>query len=197
MTAHTRDLDPPIRVLLGPGPSNVHPRVTRALSANVVGYLDPAWLATMAETVELLRAVYGTTNHLTIPLSGTGMSGMEGLFYNLLEPDDTIIIGVSGFFGDRMVEVASRAGANVVPIHAEWGTPFDPSQIADALAAAPEAKAVAIVHAETSTGVLQPVDEIGRIVRDHGALFILDCVTSLGGVAVDVDARWVDAAYSC
>ncbi len=151
----------------------------------------------MDNTAALLRQVYQTENRVTFPLSGTGSSGMEALLYNILEPGDEVIIGVNGFFGDRMLEMAHRCGATPVPIRAVWGDPIQPARVKIAFNEHPNAKAVAIVHAETSTGVLQPLEEIGQIVRDHGALLIADCVTSLGGVQIDADARLIDAAYSC
>ncbi|MFN8535379.1 MAG: alanine--glyoxylate aminotransferase family protein [Dehalococcoidia bacterium] len=197
MTSSIRDLDIPSRILLGPGPSNVDPRVTRAMSAPVIGYLDPAWFAVMDETVALLRQVYGTENRMTFPLSGTGTSGMEALFYNLVEPGDRVIVGLNGYFGDRMLQIAQRAGADVIPVRAMWGEPIDPERVRIALKENPGVSLVAVVHGETSTGVLQPLDGLGRVVREYDALLMADCVTTLGGEAVDVDARLIDAAYSC
>lgn len=197
MIERVHDLDPPSRLLLGPGPSNVHPRVTRALSAPVVGYLDPAWFAVMDETVALLRRVYGTDNRVTFPISGTGTAGMEALLVNLIEPGDTVIVGVNGYFGDRIHQIARRAGADAVPLRAPWGQPIDPERVRIALKEHPAARLVAVVHGETSTGVLQPLDALGHIVREHDALLLVDCVTTLGAEAIDVDARLIDAAYSC
>jgi alanine-glyoxylate transaminase/serine-glyoxylate transaminase/serine-pyruvate transaminase len=192
-----RDLDPPSRLLLGPGPSNVHPRVTRALTAPVVGYLDPAWFAVMDETVTLLRRVYGTENRVTFPISGTGTAGMEALLFNLIEPGDKVLVGVNGYFGDRLHQIARRAGGDVIPLRAMWGQPIDPERVRIALKENPGVTLVAVVHGETSTGVLQPLEALGRIVREYEALLVADCVTTLGGEAVDVDAWLVDAAYSC
>ncbi|MDW8254093.1 MAG: alanine--glyoxylate aminotransferase family protein [Chloroflexota bacterium] len=191
------ELDPPSRLLLGPGPSNVHPRVSRALAAPVLGYLDPAWFTVMDETVALLRRVYGTENRVTFPISGTGTAGMEALLYNLLEPGDKAIIGVNGYFGDRLHQIALRAGAEVLPLRAPWGQPVDPERVRIALKENPGVSLVAVVHGETSTGVLQPLDRLGEIVRQYGALLLVDCVTTLGGEAVDIDANGIDAAYSC
>ncbi|GIW06503.1 MAG: alanine--glyoxylate aminotransferase [Dehalococcoidia bacterium] len=197
MTNLLPDLDPPARLLLGPGPSNVHPRVTRALSAPVVGYLDPAWFTVMDETAALLRQVYGTENRVTFPISGTGTSGMEALLVNLIEPGDKVIVGLNGYFGDRIHQIALRAGADVIPVRALWGQPIDPERVRIALKEHPGVALVAVVHGETSTGVLQPLERLGRIVREHDALLLADCVTTLGGEAVTVDAWLVDAAYSC
>lgn len=187
--------DVPVRILLGPGPSNVHPRVLNAMSTPLIGHLDPHFLALMNETMELLRFVFQTENELTIPISGTGSSGMEACLCNLIEPGDEAIICVNGVFGERMSDVAGRCGAVVREVHAEWGEPIEPGQIQQALAQGP-AKLVGIVHAETSTGVLQPIEEISRIVHQAGALLLVDTVTSLGGHPVVVDEWGVDACYS-
>ena len=193
----TAEINPPARLLLGPGPSPVHPRVTRALGAPVLGHLDPAYLAIMDETQALLRAAYRTTNRVTMPLPGTGSSGMEAAIVNLLEQGDTAIICVAGHFGERMVDVATRQRATVVRVDAEWGTAIEQGQIAEALAANPGARLVAIVQGETSTGVLQPVSELARMVHDAGALLVVDAVTSFGGVELEVDAWDLDFVYSC
>jgi alanine-glyoxylate transaminase/serine-glyoxylate transaminase/serine-pyruvate transaminase len=185
----------PARLLLGPGPSNVAPRVLQALSQPLVGHLDPAFLAVMDEVQEHLRRLFGTANALTLPLSATGSAGMEACLVNLLEPDDRIVVGVAGVFGERMCEVAARAGARVTRVETEWGTALDPAAMADAIRRATP-QVVAFVHAETSTGVCQPVEPIARAAQEAGALVVLDCVTSLGGIRVDLDAWGVDAAYS-
>lgn len=190
-------INPPARHLLGPGPSPVHPAVARALTAPVLGHLDPAYLALMDETQALLRAAFRTENPVTFALPGTGSSGMEAAMCNLLEPGETAIIGVAGYFGERMVDVASRQGAQVVRVEAEWGRPIAPSQVAEALARHPGARMVAIVQGETSTGVLQPVQEIARLARDAGALMVVDAVTSFGGVDLPVDEWGIDLVYSC
>jgi alanine-glyoxylate transaminase/serine-glyoxylate transaminase/serine-pyruvate transaminase len=183
------------RLLLGPGPSNAHPRVLAALAAPLVGHLDPQFLALMDEVQERLRRLFGTRNALTLPLSATGSAGMEACLVNLLEPGDAIVIGVAGVFGERMCDVAARAGARVTRVDTDWGTALPADAMADAIARA-KPKAVAFVHAETSTGVLQPVEPIAKAAQAAGALLILDCVTSLGGIPVTLDAWGVDAAYS-
>ncbi|MGH7832661.1 MAG: pyridoxal-phosphate-dependent aminotransferase family protein, partial [Candidatus Binatia bacterium] len=188
-------LNPPSRLLLGPGPSPVHPRVLRALSLPVIGHLDPAFLKIMDETMIMLRQLFQTQNRLALPMSGTGSAGMETCFVNLVEPGDSVLIGVNGVFGTRMVDVAERGGAQVDRIDAEWGTALDPEKFGDALAKK-RYKLVAVVHAETSTGVLQPLEEIARLVRERGSLFLVDAVTSLGGAPLDVDALGIDACYS-
>ncbi len=185
----------PRRLLLGPGPSNVHPRVLRALSRPLVGHLDPAFLALLDEACERMRRLFGTGNRMTLPLSGTGSAGMEACFANLIEPGDDVVIGVAGVFGGRMCEVASRLGARVTRVEAEPGSVLDEAEMRAALERV-RPRAVAFVHAETSTGACQPVPEIARAARELGALVILDCVTSLAGIPVELDAWGVDAAYS-
>lgn len=182
------------RLLLGPGPSNAHPRVLAALAAPLVGHLDPQFLALMDEVQERLRRLLGTRNPLTLPLSATGSAGMEACLVNLLEPGDAIVVGVAGVFGERMCDVAARAGARVTRVDAEWGTALSPHAMASAIGHV-RPKVVAVVHAETSTGVLQPVEPIARAAQASGALLVLDCVTSLGGIPVTLDAWGVDAAY--
>jgi alanine-glyoxylate transaminase/serine-glyoxylate transaminase/serine-pyruvate transaminase len=189
------ELDPPGRLLLGPGPSPVHPRVMRALAAPPLGHLDPAMLELLGETSGLLRGVFRTSNKATLAVSGTGMSGMEAVLGSLLEPGDGIVVCAAGFFGNRIAELASRIGAVVTKVEKAWGQAFTADDVEAAVAAA-KPKAFAIVHAETSTGVLQPMGGLGTIAERHGALFVADCVTSLGGVAVEVDGWGVDAAYS-
>jgi alanine-glyoxylate transaminase / serine-glyoxylate transaminase / serine-pyruvate transaminase len=186
----------PQRVLLGPGPSNVHPRVLRALATPLVGHLDPAFIEMMEETKRLLRRVFQTSNELTIPISATGSAGMEACLVNLLEPGDTAIVGVNGVFGTRMVDIVERIGAKPVAVEAPWGTTIDPAAVRRALDSERKVKVVAVVHAETSTGVWQPVEEIGRMTREAGALLVLDTVTSLGGCPVRIDDWLVDASYS-
>jgi alanine-glyoxylate transaminase/serine-glyoxylate transaminase/serine-pyruvate transaminase len=185
----------PRRLLLGPGPSNPHPRVLEALGQPLLGHLDPAFLAVLDETQDRLRGLFGTGNPFTLPLSATGSGGMEACFANLLEPGDTAVIGVAGVFGGRMCEVAGRLGAHVERVEAEPGSALSAAAMADAIERV-EPRVVAFVHAETSTGVLQPVEEIAAAARSAGALLVLDCVTSLGGVPVTLDAWGVDAAYS-
>jgi len=196
VSATVGEFRPPARLLLGPGPSDVHPRVLRAMSAPLLGHLDPAFIAMMEEVKALLRMVFGTANDLTIPISGTGSAGMEACLVNLLEPGDAFVVGVNGVFGTRMAEVAERAGARVVRVEAPWGQIIRAEQIEAALENCERPKLVALVHAETSTGAWQPLADAARLARAHGALFLVDCVTSLGGVPVDVDATGIDAAYS-
>lgn len=187
--------NPPVRTLLGPGPSPVHPRVLEALSLPVVGHLDPKFLEIMDQSMAMLREVFQTRNRLALPMSGTGSAGMETCFVNLLEPGDAVLIGVNGVFGARMVDVAQRCGAEVETVEAEWGAALDAQQFRDALAKK-QYKLAAVVHAETSTGVLQPLDDIAKVVRDSGALLLVDAVTSLGGAPVRVDELGIDACYS-
>jgi len=166
------------------------------MAAPLVGHLDPYFLEVMDETMTDLRTVFGTTNHHTIPMSGTGTAGLEAIMFNLLEPGDEAVVGVGGYFGQRLVELAQRAGGRVRKIEVPLGDVVRPEQVADQLERRPP-KLVALVHAETSTGAHQPLAEIGTMVRDAGTLFVVDCVTSLGGLAVDVDRQLIDAAGSC
>jgi alanine-glyoxylate transaminase/serine-glyoxylate transaminase/serine-pyruvate transaminase len=186
---------PPARLLMGPGPSNVAPSVLRALSLPLVGHLDPSFIQLMEETKSMLRSVFLTKNEMTFPVSGTGSAGMEFCCVNLLEPGDHAVIGVNGVFGARMADVAERCGALVTRVEAEWGRIIEPAQIAAALRKV-RPKLVALVHAETSTGVVSPVPEISRLARQAGALFLLDTVTSLAGCPVKIDEWEVDAVYS-
>ena len=188
-------LDLPTRLLLGPGPSNAHPRVLSAMSRPLVGHLDPVFLGLLDECQTRLRGLFGTENAFTLPLSATGSAGMEACLVNLLEAGDRIVIGVNGVFGGRMAEVARRAGAEVTTVDAEWGKPLDAQAMADAIARV-QPKVVSFVHAETSTGVRQDPAEIARAAREAGALVVLDCVTSLAGLPVELDAWGIDAAYS-
>lgn len=189
-------LNVPTRTLLGPGPSDVHPRVLQAMATPMIGHMDPQFINVMDEVMELLRYVFETKNQLTVSMSGTGSAGMETVFVNLIEPGDEIVVGVNGLFGQRMVDVAERCGAKVTQIHANWGHVFDPEQVETALNNNPKAKFVALVHAETSTGALQPLREIANIVHEHDALLIVDAVTSLGGSSVSIDKIGIDACYS-
>ena len=180
---------------MGPGPSDVAPSVLKAMSLPLVGHLDPTFVKMMEEIKAMLRAVMLTENAMTFPVSGTGSAGMEFCCVNLIEPGDEVIIGVNGVFGTRMVDVAQRCGAKVTKVEAEWGRIIEAQQIADALKTC-QPKFVAIVHAETSTGALTPVEEISRLAHEAGALFLLDTVTSLGGCPVRIDEWQVDAVYS-
>jgi alanine-glyoxylate transaminase/serine-glyoxylate transaminase/serine-pyruvate transaminase len=188
-------IEMPRRLLLGPGPSNVHPRVLRAMSQPLVGHLDPEFLAVLDEVQERLRDLFGTRNALTLPLSATGSGGMETCFVNLVEPGDAVVVGVAGVFGERMCEVARRVGARVTRVETSWGTPLEAAAMSEAIDRTHPAL-VAFVHAETSTGVQQPVEAIASAARDAGALVVLDCVTSLGGLHIELDAWGIDAAYS-
>ncbi|HVN84886.1 MAG TPA: alanine--glyoxylate aminotransferase family protein [Candidatus Binatia bacterium] len=187
---------PPTRLLLGPGPSMVHPRTLRALSMPLVGHLDPAFLEIMEESKRLLRSLFQTQNELTIPISGTGSAGMEACLVNLIEPGDEVVVGVNGVFGTRMIDIVGRCGATAVKVDAPWGRVIDPADIAAALKRTKQPKLVTVVHAETSTGVLQPLQEISRLAHDAGALFVVDTVTSLGGCPVRLDDWGIDAGYS-
>jgi alanine-glyoxylate transaminase/serine-glyoxylate transaminase/serine-pyruvate transaminase len=196
MTASFSPFEPPRRTLMGPGPSNVGARVLLAMARPTVGHLDPRFLELMDEVAAQLREVFGTSNELCVPISGTGSAGMETAFVNLLEPGDCAVIGVHGVFGQRMVDVAERAGARVVAVEAAWGEPLDVERLIEVHRANPQARLLAVVHAETSTGVLQPLDDLGSYLRETDTLFLVDVVTSLGGVPVNVDQRGIDVAYS-
>ena len=185
----------PDRLLMGPGPSNPYPEVVAAFSQPLLGHLDPEFLRVLDETCDQLRNVFSTTNPLTLPISGTGSAGMEACFVNLVEPGDTVIIGVNGVFGERMCEVARRSGATVVRVEAEWGQPIDPQRLLDAHAQTPQARLVAVVHAETSTGVENSIEPL-RGLQDTDTLLLVDAVTSLAGVPLDVDGWGIDACYS-
>ncbi len=189
------DLNTPKRILMGPGPSNVHPRVLKAMATPLVGHLDPEFLQIMNETQELLRKLFKTENRLTIPVSGTGSAGMETCLSNLIEEDDEVVVCVNGVFGQRMAEIVGRNRAKLTRVDAEWGETIKIEKIADALKGK-KVKLVAIVHAETSTGIRQPLEEISRLVHENGALFLVDTVTSLGGCPVEVDKWKIDACYS-
>jgi alanine-glyoxylate transaminase/serine-glyoxylate transaminase/serine-pyruvate transaminase len=180
---------------MGPGPSDVHPRVLAALAAPTVGHLDPYFIQVMNETQTMLRHVFRTTNELTLAVSGTGSAGMETCVVNLIEPGDRMVVCVNGVFGGRMADVAGRAGAQVTTIERPYGDVFSADQIAEAVQRV-QPKVVGIVHAETSTGARQPLEEISRIVHDAGALLLADTVTSLGGLPVEVDGWQLDAVYS-
>jgi alanine-glyoxylate transaminase/serine-glyoxylate transaminase/serine-pyruvate transaminase len=184
-------------LLLGPGPSNPYPEATAGLARPVLGYLDPEFLAIYGEVGERLRAVFQTANRVTLPVSGTGSAGMECCLVNLLEPGDTAIVGVNGYFGERLCEVARRIGAEVVRVEGEWGRPLDPERLLEAqrTAAGGRARLLAVVHAETSTGVRNEVEPL-KALQETDTLFVLDTVTSLGGIPVEIDAWGVDAAYS-
>lgn len=187
---------PPRRLLLGPGPSTVHPRVLRAMSTPLLGHLDPAFLAVMNDIQTLLRQVFATTNRFTIAISGTGSAGMEASIVNLVEPGDAVIVGVNGVFGTRLATIVERCGGKAIRVEAPWGHIIEPETIEAALKRSGPVKAVALVHAETSTGAWQPIEPVGRLCRTHNTLFIVDAVTSLGGVPVEVDRWGIDVCYS-
>ena len=181
---------------MGPGPSDVHPRVLAAMARPTIGHLDPAFIGMMDEVKDLLRYAFQTANELTIPVSGPGSVGMETCFVNLVEPDDTVVVCVNGAFGGRMKENVERCGARAVVVEDEWGKPVDVAKAAAALQANPGAKALAFVHAETSTGVRSDAAELCALATKHGALSIVDAVTSLGGIPVLVDEWGADAVYA-
>jgi len=191
------ELRPAARILLGPGPSNVHPRVMKAMASPVVGHLDPDFMKLMDGIKRLLRLVFRTQNEITFPVSGTGSAGMETVMANLIEPGDEVVVGVNGAFGTRLAEVAERQGATVHKVEAAWGRIIEASQVAAALEAAKKPKLVAMVHAETSTGIHQPIEEISELAHRHGAMMAIDAVTSLGCVPVEIDKWKIDACYSC
>lgn len=174
----------------------VHPRVLRAISQPLVGHLDPAFLTIMNELQRQLRFVFATQNRFTIAVSGTGSAGMEAAVVNLVEPGDPVIVGVNGMFGTRLAMIVERCGGKAIRIEAPWGSIIDPAQVREALARAGPVKAVALVHAETSTGAWQPLEDVGRLCREQDSLFLVDAVTSLGGVPVEVDAWNIDVCYS-
>jgi alanine-glyoxylate transaminase/serine-glyoxylate transaminase/serine-pyruvate transaminase len=181
---------------MGPGPSLVHPRVLHALSLPLLGHLDPAFLGLMDEIQTLLRATFRTQNEFTIALSGTGSAGMEAAIANLIEPGDRAIVGVNGVFGSRLATMVERSGGTALRIEAPWGATIPLDAVQDQLIGSAPVKAVILVHAETSTGAWQPLDEVGALCHTHDALLIVDAVTSLGGVPVEVDAWGIDACYS-
>jgi alanine-glyoxylate transaminase / serine-glyoxylate transaminase / serine-pyruvate transaminase len=195
MTSIPAPVVPPRRILMGPGPSDISPRVLQALAAPTVGHLDPYFLQIMNETQQMLRQVFRTENPLTMSVSGTGSAGMEACVVNLVEPGDRMVVCVNGVFGTRMADVATRCGAEVTTIERPFGEVFTPEEVEEIVKRV-KPKVVGIVHAETSTGALQPLEEISRIVHDHGALLLVDCVTSLGGLPVEIDGWQIDAAYS-
>ncbi len=189
-------LNPSPRLLLGPGPCDAHPRVLTVMATPLLGHLDPQFLDVMNDTQAMLREVYETKNHLTFPVSATGMAGMETCFVNLLEPGDKAVLCVNGFFGTRMVDVAGRCGAELTILNQQWGDVFDLDTIRDTLKKV-RPKVLGIVHAETSTGALQPMEQLGKLCHEFDTLVVADCVTSLGCIPVKLDAWEIDAAYSC
>ncbi len=189
-------LNPTPRLLLGPGPSDAHPRVLSAMATPLLGHLDPQFLQIMTETAEMLRLAYQTKNTLTFPISATGMAGMETTLVNLIEPGDRVVICCKGYFGTRMIDVAGRCGAQLTVLEVPWGQVFDFDRIRDTLRSV-RPKVLGIVHAETSTGAYQPLQGLGQLCHEFDTLLVADCVTSLGCVPVALDDWEIDAAYSC
>jgi alanine-glyoxylate transaminase/serine-glyoxylate transaminase/serine-pyruvate transaminase len=196
MTAQFNTFIPPVRTLMGPGPSDVDPRILNALSRPTVGHLDPAFIQLMDEVKLLLQYAFQTENQLTMPVSAPGSAGMESVFVNLLEPGDKVIVCQNGVFGGRMQQNVTRCGATAVMVQDDWGKPTDLHKLEDALKANPDAKAVAFVHAETSTGVRNDAKALCALARQYDCLTIVDAVTSLGGIELDVDGWQIDAIYS-
>jgi alanine-glyoxylate transaminase/serine-glyoxylate transaminase/serine-pyruvate transaminase len=196
MTNDLTELNVPYRLLLGPGPSLVHPRVYRAMSQPVIGYLDPVFIQLLDDTQRPLRTVFRTENDFTMAISGTGTAGMEAAIYNVVEPGDTVVVCQNGYFAVRMADMVGRCGGEVVLVEAAWGKLIEPEQVEAALKGTAPVKVVAIVHGETSTGVLQPLEEISRIAHEHGALLLADAVTSLAGCELRIDDWGIDVCYS-
>ncbi len=188
-------LNPPVRTLMGPGPSDVHPRVLAAMAQGTVGHLDPYYLTLMDNMQSMLRGVFRTENRMTMAVSATGSAGVEAAVVNVIEPGDSMVVCVNGVFGSRMADVAGRAGAQVTQVERPWGEVFTPDDLKGALAAA-KPKVVGIIQAETSTGAWQPLEEIAELVHDAGAMLLVDSVTALGGVPVEVDKWGIDIIYS-
>src|SRR5215213_7532303 len=188
-------LAPPTRILLGPGPSDIHPNVLAALARPTVGHMDPYYLKIMDELQSMLQQVFRTKNRMTMAISGTGSAGQEATVTNLVEPGDRVLVCVNGVFGNRLADMAERAGGEVTKIERPWGEVFSLAEVKDALARV-KPKIVAIVMAETSTGAWQPIEEIAAAVREAGAMLVLDTVTALGGIPVEIDRWQIDAVYS-
>ncbi len=184
------------RVLLGPGPSNLHPHVFRAMASPILGYLDPDFLAIMDQTMALLRHLFQTDNELAITLPGTGMSGMEAAVCNVVEPGDEVVVGIHGFFGQRLAEIVERHGGTALRVEVAFGQVVGTDLIATALDAHPNAKMVAVVHGETSSGIRQPLKDIGKLVRERDKIFLVDTVCSLGGAHIPVDECLIDICFS-
>jgi alanine-glyoxylate transaminase / serine-glyoxylate transaminase / serine-pyruvate transaminase len=195
MTAIPSPVTPPVRTLLGPGPSDVHPRVLAALARPTVGHLDPYYLRIMDELQSMLRELFRTKNRITMAISGTGSAGQEATVLNLVEPGERVLVCVNGVFGGRLADMAERAGGEVAKLERPWGEVFTVAEVKEALVRV-KPKFVAIVMAETSTGAWQPMEEIAAAVRDAGAMLIMDTVTALGGIPVEIDQWQIDAVYS-
>ncbi len=190
------NFNPTPRILMGPGPSDAHPRVLQAMARPLIGHLDPEFVQIMDDVKGMVQQCFMTQNHLTFVVSAPGSAGMETCLVNLLEPGDECIIGINGVFGRRMANIANRCGATVHKVEVEWGKIIEPSMIREALNACSNPKLVALVHAETSTGVRQPLKEISQIVHDANSLFMVDAVTSFCGVPLKVDEWGIDAIYT-
>jgi alanine-glyoxylate transaminase/serine-glyoxylate transaminase/serine-pyruvate transaminase len=196
MQTQFKSFSPPSRVLMGPGPSDVYPQILSALSRPTIGHLDPMFVHLMDEVKSLLQYAFQTNNTLTMPISAPGSAGMEAVFVNLLEPGDKVIVCQNGVFGGRMQQNVQRCGAQAIMIHDDWGKPTDLNKVQQALQANPDAKALAFVHAETSTGVLNDAQALCKLAKDYDCLTIVDAVTSLGGSELQVDKWQIDAIYS-
>lgn len=192
---HYKELAPPQRILLGGGPNDTDPRVLKAMISHPVGHLDPYFLEIMDDTMDLLRYVFRTRNKFCLPLSGTGSAGMESAICNIVEEGDEVVVGVNGFFGQRLSDIVTRYGGKSIEVKEDWGKSIKAEEVEKALSQS-NAKAVAIVHVETSTGVLQPLEKISRIAKQYGALLLVDAVTSLGGCELDIDKLGIDICYS-
>jgi len=195
-SSYMNELQPPQKVLLGPGPSTVHPRVLQALSLPVMGHLDPAFFQVMDDVCEMLRMVFHTTNSMTVPISSTGTGAMETACANIIEPGDSMLVCRNGYFGIRLADIAERCGATVHVMDTPWGKAVDPQMLKDELKKHPGLKAVGVVHAETSTGVLSDMKDLVDVIHESGALAIVDAVTSLGGHEVRMDDWGIDVCYS-
>ena len=190
-----REMNTSTRILMGPGPSEAHPRVLRAMSTPLIGHLDPEFLVVMDDIKAMVQETLQTKNPLTFVVSAPGSAGMETCLVNLLEPGDEAVICIHGVFGSRLADIAERCGAKVIKVEAAWGTPINPEDVKKALASC-NPKLLAIVHAETSTGVLQPLEEISKMTKEAGALLVVDAVTSYCGTNLKVDEWGIDALYS-
>ena len=195
MESYLREFQPPPRLLMGAGPCNVHPRVLHAMTASMLGHLDPSFLSVMDDVREMLRLVFQTENMVTLPISGTGTAGMEAALVNIVEEGDVVVVGVNGYFAQRIGEVVRRCGAVVHEVTSPYGEPVSVDAIREEVRKHPSVKAIAVVHAETSTGVLTPLPELGQVAHEVGALLVVDAVTSLGGMDLKVDEWGIDVCY--
>ena len=193
---YIKEFQPPSRILMGPGPSNVHPRVLQAMTAPILGHLDSQFFEVMEDVCDMLRQVYHTDNYMTLPLSSTGTGAMEASCVNLLEPGDTAIVCRNGYFGDRLSDIAKRCGAEVFIVDSSWGNPVDIEALAEELNKHPKVKMVGMVHAETSTGSLSPLTRAIELAHEHDAVIVVDAVTSLGSHDVRMDEWDIDVCYS-